>query len=226
MEELNFHDLAKLMLHRFKEFRADENSKHCGWWDYLPLDEETRNQLFFEAYRSEFARATVAYLDHTKSDVLAMPKAKKWSDNASNKKWIDQARQAADMLQIEYPRYCRLMFAFYAEKIGKSNKLATPENMRNEYAILHVSLCCETLRSEGIMRYANHPCYLAENYRGFDFQKRYGEYLIREIKRKAVPQYSLVTALFEKRQLSIVQALENFEIEVLRKARLLFCTTE
>lgn len=214
--EKSFHDLASEVRTKFKEFRSDEQRNKSCHFDYRPLSEEDRNQEFFEAYRRQYGRAVVKYFDHTKGDKLAYPKSKRWSDNAGQKRFFEQARIAADMLNATYDIYCRVLFDFYATKIGKPS-LATPENMRNEYAIMHAIEKVGEER-EGRIIFPSHSAYHVASFEGLEFQSQYGEYLIEAIKRKAAPEYALARALFEFEVLGVERAIHEFGLELVERA--------
>lgn len=214
--EKSFHELAAEVRTKFKDFRNDEQRNKVCHYDYRPLSEEERNQEFFEAYRRQCSRAVVKYFDHTKGDKLAYPKSKRWSDNGRQRPFFEQARIAADMLQASYDIYCRVQFDFYATNIGKPT-LATPENMRNEFAIMHAIEKVGEER-EGRIIFPSHSAYHVANFEGLEFQSQYGEYLIEAIKRKAAPEYALARALFEFEVLGLERAIYEFGIELVERA--------
>lgn len=192
---------------------TEDQLSELKWFDYRVLTPELATELFTTAYGVIFREFYGKVVDYaTVGHAQPFPKGV-----AEELHYLNQARQAADSIGCRYDFYLRAAFWRFVNR-GFAD-LPRPNQLYAEEVILDVRDVW-TAQKNAELQLAKHHTFTVDNHTGSALQLAYCDYLIDQIKRRALPHLALATVVFTRRQLPFDFALQHFGPEILKRAEL------
>ena len=203
-----------LSIQNFKreELNRDAELMRQKWFDYRSLHHLQATYYFVECYtqaiRSHYARTinrdTAPYLRLCK-DVDFV--------NSKERRSIYRLRQLADTMCVPYDFFLNFALKTHYKMIGEKGEWYMPRPshlVSNEKLIENVMLAWEELCAAAI-QFSKDPYYRVQNWTGSQTQRDHEAWVIKQIKDRKQPHFSLCAALYKNGVVRFEEAVRQFD---------------
>lgn len=189
------------------------------WFDYRLMHPLQATYYFFHLYTEAYKNFWRQYIDADRAPYIKpMRKTVDFLDSRQEKGTIWRLRQMVDSCGMRYEFFFKSAFKHQYKMIANGRVVPPrPSMLKNEELFEKVLLDWEATCS-ATLQYACSPYYKSANYHNSSMQRSYEDYIIKNIKRKRLPEYALSYCLFEHGCLRIERALLEFDIRIIDDA--------
>jgi hypothetical protein len=202
------------------------------WYDYRQLHPTQATYLFLHHYSRAYGNYIRSCIDYKKGYTQAIKGSDLFFPKITTGKgkhavshigdphrehvpfW--KLRQRADRMGVRYDFFCRAGMAHFDGE-GWANFVPRPHHLDDDVIGLEILDAWEMeLRAK--IQWAEKEFYRVENWTGHKDQLAYEAFIVKQIKRRSVPAFSLSTALYDTSAVRIETAMANFESDVIERA--------
>jgi len=213
---MTFHECEVLVFQHIPDHlrREEPTLRRSCWYDYRRLHPVQATHLFAHHYNLAYGRAALIAQGRGGGKMRGFKGGDFLQSREKLQFW--RLRQTVDALGMPYDFFLNAAMDWYIAA-GWVNIPRPCHINTNEEMAAHIVLKWEEWCNAS-MQWAADERYRVENWFGHDDQIAYEQFMIRQIGRRANPQFALHTALYQARSVRIETAIREFGTDVVQKA--------